>query len=180
GDPLIVALVAASVVFLGAFVAVETKVPEPLLPLRLFRFRTFALASAIGLLLGVAMFGAINFMPLFLQTVNGVSATDSGLLLIPLMLGMILSSMLAGQIVTRTGRYRIFPIMGTALITVGIFLFSTLDDTASRTQASAYMVLVGVGMGFTMQIIVLATQNEVPARDLGVATSAVNFFRSIG
>src|SRR5690606_38157763 len=141
GDPLIVALVAAPVLLVAALIAVERRAPEPLLPLRLFRVRTCAQPSAVGLLIGDATCGAINFMTLVLQTVNGVSATDSGLLLIPLMLGMIFSSMLAGQIVTRTDRYRIFPILGCALITAGLFLFSTLDHTASRGQASAYMVV---------------------------------------
>lgn len=180
GDPLIVALGVASVALTAAFVAVELRVPEPLLPLGLFRYRTFALASGIGLLLGAAMFGAINFLPLFLQTVNGTSATDSGLLLVPLMLGMVLSSIVAGTIVTRTGRYRIFPILGTALMTVGIGLLGLLDGASSRTESGIDMVVIGIGMGLTMQIIVLATQNEVPWTHLGVATSAVNFFRSIG
>jgi EmrB/QacA subfamily drug resistance transporter len=180
GSPTIVALVAASVVLTGLFVRVELRAPEPLLPLRLFRFRTFALSSGIGLLLGVAMFGVLNYIPLFLQTVNGVTATDSGLLLIPLMLGMILASVLAGNLVTRTGRYRIFPVLGTMLLTAGIVLFGTLDGSSTRLESGAYMVVVGVGMGLTMQIIVLATQNEVPPAHLGVATSAVNFFRSIG
>jgi len=180
GDPLIVGLIVAGAVLTAVFVAVELRVAEPLLPLRLFRFRTFALASGIGLLLGMAMYGAINYLPLFLQTVNGASATDSGLLLVPLMLGMVVSSTFAGALVTRTGRYRIFPIVGTALITLGLALLGTLDGTSTRLESGAYMVVVGVGMGFTMQIIVMATQNEVPRTDLGIATSAVNFFRSIG
>ncbi|HLT15202.1 MAG TPA: MDR family MFS transporter [Acidimicrobiales bacterium] len=180
GDPLIVSLIVAGAVLTGAFVAVELRVPEPLLPLRLFRFRTFALASGIGLLLGMAMYGAINYLPLFLQTVNGASATDSGLLLVPLMFGMVVSSTFAGALVTRTGRYRIFPVIGTALITLGLGLLGTLDGSSTRLESGAYMVVVGVGMGFTMQIIVMATQNEVPRTDLGIATSAVNFFRSIG
>ncbi len=180
GSPTIVALIAASLALSAAFVVVELRAPDPLLPLRLFRFRTFALASGIGLLIGVAMFGALNYIPLFLQTVNGVSATDSGLLLIPLVLGMVASSVLAGNIVTRTGRYRIFPVVGTAITTLGIVLLGMLDSSSSRLESGIDMVLVGIGLGLTMQIIVLATQNEVPRSDLGVATSAVNFFRSIG
>jgi EmrB/QacA subfamily drug resistance transporter len=180
GAPPIVALDIAAVGLTAAFITVELRASEPLLPLRLFRFRTFALATGIGLILGVAMFGALSFIPLFLQTVNGVTATDSGLQLMPLMLGMIGASVLAGQRVSRTGRYRIFPIMGTTAITVGIVLLGLLDTTSSRLESGFDMVVVGVGLGLTMQIIVLATQNEVPATDLGVATSAVNFFRSIG
>lgn len=179
-SPLIMGLSVASVALGAAFVWVELRVPEPLLPLRLFRFRTFALSTGIALLIGVAMYGAINYIPLFLQTVNGVSATDSGLLLIPLMLGMIIASVIAGNMVTRTGRYRVYPILGTAVMTAGIVLLGTLDGASSRFESSFYMVIVGVGLGLTMQIIVLATQNEVPWGDLGVATSAVNFFRSIG
>lgn len=179
-SPLILSLIVASVVFIACFGWVELHADEPLLPLGLFRYRTFALASGIGLIIGVAMYGALNYVPLFLQTVNGVSATNSGLLLTPLMLGMILASGTAGTIVTRTGRYRVFPIAGTTLIAVGLFLMGTMDSTTTRLESGIYMVLVGVGLGLTMQIIVLATQNEVPWSELGVATSAVNFFRSIG
>ena len=176
----IVGLIVAVAVLLPAFVVIEQRAEEPLLPLRLFRSRTFTLASGIGLLLGVAMFGAISFLPLFLQTVNGATATDSGLLLVPLMLGLLTASIVAGQVVTRTGRYRIFPILGTTIATGGFALLTTLDASSTRLESGTYMAIIGIGIGFTMQIIVLATQNEVPAADLGVATSAVNFFRSIG
>lgn len=179
-SPVVLGLILSSVVFIAAFCWVELRVPEPLLPLGLFRYRTFALASGIGLIIGVAMYGALNYVPLFLQTVNGVSATNSGMLLTPLMLGMILASGTSGTIVTRTGKYRVFPILGTALIGLGLFLMGTMDSSTTRLESGIYMVVVGVGLGLTMQIIVLATQNEVPWSDLGVATSAVNFFRSIG
>lgn len=179
-SPVILGLIASSILFIGAFGWVELRSPEPLLPLGLFRYRTFALASGIGLIVGIAMYGALNYVPLFLQTVNGVSATDSGMLLTPLMLGMILASGTSGSIVTRTGRYRIFPIMGTSLIGLGLLLMGTMDATTTRLESGVYMVVVGVGLGLTMQIVVLATQNEVPWSQLGVATSAVNFFRSIG
>lgn len=179
-SPVILGLIAASVLLIAGFGWVELHAAEPLLPLGLFRYRTFALASGIGLIIGIAMYGALNYVPLFLQTVNGVSATNSGMLLTPLMLGMILASGTAGTIVTRTGRYRIFPILGTALIGLGLFLMGTMDATTTRVESGVYMVIVGVGLGLTMQIIVLATQNEVPWSELGVATSAVNFFRSIG
>lgn len=179
-SPVILLLVAVAIVCIALFGWVELHAPEPLLPLGLFRYRTFALASGIGLIIGVAMYGALNYVPLFLQTVNGVSATNSGLLLTPLMLGMILASGTAGTVVTRTGRYRVFPIAGTTLIAVGLFLMGTMDSSTSRLESGLYMVVVGLGLGLTMQIIVLATQNEVPWSELGVATSAVNFFRSIG
>jgi MFS family permease len=112
--------------------------------------------------------------------VNGVTATDSGLLLVPLMLGVICASVIAGQVVTRTGRYRVFPILGTALITIGIALLGNLDGASNRLESGVDMAVVGIGIGLTMQVIVIATQNEVPKDDLGIATSAVNFFRTIG
>jgi MFS family permease len=132
------------------------------------------------LLVGVGMYGVIAFLPLFLQTVNGESASTSGLLLIPLMLGLIGASVVAGRSVSRTGHYRIFPIAGTTVLTGGLFLLSRLDSSSSSLQSGLFMLLIGIGIGLTTQIIVLATQNEVPRADLGIATSAVNFFRSIG
>jgi EmrB/QacA subfamily drug resistance transporter len=180
GSPIIVGLLVVGVVAGAAFVSAERRAAEPLLPLHLFRVRTFSLAVSIGLLVGVGMFGVISFLPLFLQTVNGKSASDSGLLLMPLMLGLIGASVLAGQVITRTGRYRIFPILGTAIMTFGIFSISRLGPSASGFQSSGFMLVTGIGLGLTMQVIVLAVQNEVPAADLGVATSAVNFFRAIG
>ncbi|MEY2461004.1 MAG: hypothetical protein QOG30_2834 [Acidimicrobiaceae bacterium] len=180
GSPMILLLGAVTLAGAALFLAVERRAAEPLLPLRLFRVRTFSLACSIGLLLGAGMFGVIAFLPLFLQTVNGSSASDSGLLLIPLMLGLIGASVLAGQFITRTGKYRTFPILGTIIMAVGIVLLSRLDSASSQLESGFFMMLTGIGVGFTMQVIVLATQNEVPAADLGIATSAVNFFRAIG
>jgi MFS family permease len=180
GSPMILGLGALSLAGAALFIGVERRAVEPLLPLRLFRVRTFTLACGIGLLLGASMFGVIAFLPLFLQTVNGSSASNSGLLLIPLMLGLIGASVLAGQVITRTGRYRTFPILGTIILTAGVFLLSRLDSASSELESGFFMLLTGIGVGFTMQVIVLATQNEVPASDLGIATSAVNFFRAIG
>ncbi len=179
-SPTIVAMAVGVVAALVAFVAVERRTAEPILPLRLFRDRTFVLCSGIGLMIGMAMFGVISFLPLFLQTVNGASATDSGLLLAPLMLGLLAASMLAGRSVTRTGRYRRFPIAGCAVTSIGMLLLSTLGPGSSRTESALYMVVCGVGLGLTMQLIVLATQNAVPMADLGIATASINFFRSIG
>jgi EmrB/QacA subfamily drug resistance transporter len=180
GSPRIVGMSVLAVALLGAFVAAERRAAEPILPLRLFRERTFVLCSGIGLMIGMAMFGVISFLPLFLQTVNGASATDSGLLLAPLMLGLLAASMLAGRSVTRTGRYRIFPIAGCAVTGVGMLLLSTLGPDSSRAESALYMVVCGIGLGLTMQLIVLATQNAVPLADLGIATASINFFRSIG
>lgn len=173
-------MVVGFVVLVAAFVAIERRAVEPILPLRLFRMRTFVLSGGIALFLGVSMFGIISFLPVFLQTVNGASATDSGLLLVPFMIGMLTSSVLAGRNVSKTGHYRRFPIAGSILTTVAMALFSTLDATSSRVESGIYMVLGGIGMGLTMQIVVLATQNAVDADDLGVATASINFFRSIG
>jgi EmrB/QacA subfamily drug resistance transporter len=180
GSPMIVGLGVLSVVGALVFIAVERRAAEPLLPLRLFKVRTFSLACSIGLFLGAGMYGVIAYLPYFLQVVNGDSASDSGLLLIPLMLGLIGASVVAGNIITRTGRYRAFPIFGTIIMASGMFLLSRLDSGSSQLESGLFMLLTGVGVGFTMQVIVLATQNEVPAPDLGIATSAVNFFRAIG
>jgi EmrB/QacA subfamily drug resistance transporter len=180
GSPTMAGMTAGVVALVAAFVAVERRAAEPLLPLRLFRLRTFALSTGISMLLGVSMYGAISFLPLFLQTVNGASATDAGLLLVPLMLGVLSASVLAGRYVTRTGRYRRFPVAGGALIVLGMGMLGRLDGSASRWESGIDMVVVGVGIGLTMQIIVLATQNAVEQHDLGVATSSINFFRSIG
>jgi EmrB/QacA subfamily drug resistance transporter len=180
GSPVILGLAATVVAGAAAFVWVERRADEPALPLRLFRIRTFNLAGAIGLVVGAALFGAITYLPTFLQVANGASASNSGLLIVPLMLGLLAASIAAGQVVTRTGRYRAFPIAGMAMASVAMYLLSTLGPESTRLESSAYMTLLGAGVGFTMQILVLATQNEAPVHDLGVATSAVTFFRSVG
>src|SRR4029453_17100842 len=130
--------------------------------------------------IGAALFGAITYLPTFLQVANGASASNSGLLLVPIMGGLLVASIAAGQIITRTGRYRRFPIVGMAVTALAMFLLSTLDTTSSRWESGAYMALLGAGVGMVMQILVLATQNEAPVEDLGVATSTVTFFRAVG
>ncbi len=180
GSPTIVGLSLATGALLAGFVAVERRAEEPMLPLRLFRGSVFTVSSGLSFIFGVAMFGCIAFLPMFLQIARGASATSSGLLMVPLVLGMLTASVTSGQILTRTGRYRRLPTIGTAFAAVGMFLLSTMDATTSRTTSSLYMVLVGVGLGLSMQVLVVATQNAVPVRDLGVATSTVNFFRSVG
>jgi EmrB/QacA subfamily drug resistance transporter len=180
GSPVILGLGVITVSGVALFVAIERRAREPLLPLRLFRVRTFTLSSAIALLMGVTMFGVMGFVPLFLQTVNGRSASDTGLLLTPLMLGLIGGTIVAGHIVTRTGHYRVFPILGASVVSVALVLLSRLDASSSAFQSGSSMFLVGVGLGLAMQVVMVATQNEVPGTDLGVATSAVNFARTIG
>ncbi|MHB8576821.1 MAG: MDR family MFS transporter [Dehalococcoidia bacterium] len=180
GSAEIIGLSVASVALAAAFIWQEQRAAEPVLPLRLFRVRTFLIASSAGLILGAVMYAAIVFLPLYLQVVNGESATRSGVLLIPLMLGLIGASITSGRIISQTGRYRIFPIAGTAILTVGVFLLSRLGSSTPTAVLFFDMALTGVGIGLVMQVLVLAVQNEVHQRDLGVGTSAVNFFRSMG
>ncbi|WP_370326217.1 MDR family MFS transporter [Euzebya sp.] len=180
GSPTIVGLGVAAVLLIAALLVVESRVPEPVLPLRLFRNRTFDVASGVGFVVGIGMFGVISFLPLFMQVVNGASATSSGLQLLPLMGGMVVSSVASGQVIARTGRYRRFPLAGTAIASVGMYLLSTMGPATSAVTVSVYMAVVGVGLGLVMQVVVLAVQSAVPARDMGVATANVNFFRSVG
>lgn len=180
GSPVIVGLGIAAVALGTLFVMVERRVAEPAIPLRLFRLRTFNIASAVSLVIGVAMFGTITYLPTFLQVANGASASNSGLLLVPVMGGMLVASITAGQIITRTGRYRHFPIIGMAVTSIAMFLLSTLGTGSSRWESGLFMALLGAGIGMVMQILVLAVQNEAPVEDLGVATSTVTFFRAVG
>jgi len=180
GSATIVALIVASVLLIAGLVVVERHAADPVLPIHLFRTRTFNVASSTSFVLGIAMFGGISFIPLFLQVVNGASATNSGLLLTPLMLSMLGSGIIVGQAITRTGRYRWFPVAGTALGTLAMFMLSTMGTTTSQSTVTVYMALLGMGLGLTMQVLILATQNSVPLDDLGAATSSVNFFRSMG
>jgi EmrB/QacA subfamily drug resistance transporter len=176
----ILGLGALALVTLLAFGLVERRVAEPILSLELFKNRNFALVSAIGFLLGFAMFGAINFLPLYQQTVQGASATNSGLLLLPMMLAMMAVSVLAGQVITRTGRYKIFPVIGGVGMTVGMILLSFVDVGTTKLQLALFMAALGLGMGFLMQTTMLIAQNSVEQKDLGVASSTATFFRSIG
>jgi EmrB/QacA subfamily drug resistance transporter len=179
-SPQIIGLAITGVTLLVAFVLQERRTAEPILPPRLFRNSVFVTGSASMFIVGCAMFGAIVFLPLFLQIVTGASATNSGLLVLPLMLGIIVASVSAGRIITRTGRYKVFPVVGMLLMTGGLLLLSLMDAHTTRTTTSLFMVVVGLGLGMTMQILVLAVQNSVDRGDLGTATSAVSFFRSMG
>ncbi len=180
GSPLIIALAVVGLVLVGLFLWWEARTEEPILPLRLFRDRTFALTSAAGFVVGLAMFGGIIFLPLFLQIVVGASATNSGLLLLPMMVGIIGMSVISGRLISRTGRYKIFPVIGTMLASLALFLLSTMGVGTTLPVASVYMLILGAGLGLVMQVLVLAVQNSVQPRDLGVATSASTFFRSLG
>ncbi len=170
----------AGVILLTAFVFIERRVREPVLPLHLFANRTFTVTSVVGFIVGFAMFGCIVFLPLFFQVVRGASPTNSGLRLLPLMAGLILLSVVSGQVISKTGKYRVFPIAGTAVIVLALYLLSTMTSTTSTLIQSAYLVLLGIGLGSVMQVLVLITQNAVPYSELGVATSGATFFRSIG
>ena len=180
GSGTIVGLLAVSTALLVAFVVWEQRTAEPILPMRLFRDGTFSVGVLLSFILGCAMFGAIVFLPLFLQVVTGASATNSGLLLLPLMAGLMLTSVGSGRIIARTGRYRSWPIAGMLLGAAGMALLSTMDESVSRLTSSVYMVVLGLGMGMVMQVLVLAVQNGAEPTDMGVVTSAVNFFRSLG
>lgn len=179
-SPLIVSLGVGAGLALIAFIAVERRVMEPVLPLRFFSNRTFALTSAIGLIVGFALFGSVTFLPLFLQVVNGASPTASGLQMIPMMAGMLFTSIASGQLISRHGRYKIFPIFGTAIMTGGLFLLSRMTADTSVLVASANMLVLGMGLGMVMQVLIIAVQNSVDYQDLGAATSGATLFRLIG
>jgi len=180
GSSTILGLFAAAAILTGLFLWWEHRTAEPILPLRLFGGRVFSTGVALSFLLGGAMFGAIVFLPLFLQVATGASATNSGLLLLPLMAGLLTTSIASGRVIARTGHYKKWPIAGMAIAAVGMFLLSTMDPHTSRLSSGLYMVVVGVGLGMVMQVLVLAVQNGAEFRDLGVVTSSVNFFRSLG
>src|SRR3954452_24486781 len=180
GSATIIGLGFAGLVLLVAFAVQEGRAAEPIVPPLLFRSGVFNVASAIGATIGMAMFGAIIFIPLFLQIVYGASATGSGLRMLPLMAGTLVASIARGRAISRIGRYRAFPIAGTAILLVGMFLLSRLGVETAPWVASAYMVVVGVGIGLVMQVLVLVVQNDAEPRNIGVATSTATFFRSVG
>ena len=170
----------AGVLLIGVFVLVERRAVEPVLPLHLFKLRTFSVTSLVGFIVGFAMFGAITYLPAFFQVVRGISPTISGVYLLPLMAGLLAVSIGSGQIISKTGKYRFFPIAGTALMTLGLYLLSLMGVGSSTLQDAAYMLVLGMGIGGVMQVLVIIVQNGVPHSELGVATSGATFFRSIG
>ncbi|MFG3548402.1 DHA2 family efflux MFS transporter permease subunit [Streptomyces sp. NPDC047725] len=180
GSPQIVGLAVLGVVLAAVFVAVERRAAEPVLPLKLFRVRTFTLSAVISFIVGFAMFGAMTYLPTFLQVVRGVTPTMSGVHMLPMVAGVLLASTGSGQIVSRTGRWKVFPVAGTAVTTIGLLLLHQLDENSSTAEMSAYFFVFGAGLGLVMQVLVLIVQNAVSYEDLGVATSGATFFRSIG
>ncbi|WP_274557869.1 MDR family MFS transporter [Streptomyces spiramyceticus] len=180
GSAQIAGLAALGAVLLAWFVSVERKAAEPVLPLKLFRIRTFTLVAVISFVVGFAMFGAMTYLPTFLQVVQGVTPTMSGVHMLPMVLGMLITSTASGQIVSRTGRWKVFPITGTAVTALGLLLLHQLSATSGDWAMSAYFFVFGAGLGLVMQVLVLVAQNAVSYADLGVATSGATFFRSIG
>lgn len=168
------------VLSIAGLVYVETVVADPLLPLSLFRNRAFVLATAIGFIVGMALFGSITLLPVYFQVVKGLDPTSAGLHLTPMMLGVFITSIISGQIISRIGRYKIFPVIGTALMTLALILLARVGLETSAAVASTYMLLLGAGLGMVMQILVMAVQNAVAYEQLGVATSGTTLFRSIG
>jgi EmrB/QacA subfamily drug resistance transporter len=168
------------ILLVGVFVLVERKAREPVLPLHLFRLRAFSVTSIVGFIVGFAMFGAITYLPAFFQVVRGVSPTLSGVQLLPLMAGLLLVSISSGQIISRTGKYRFWPIAGAGAMTLGLYLLSLMGVGTSTVLDSLYMLVLGMGLGGVMQVLVIIVQNAVPHSEVGVATSGATFFRSIG
>ncbi|HVX44182.1 MAG TPA: MDR family MFS transporter [Mycobacteriales bacterium] len=176
----IIGLLIGGLVALGAFVLVERRVAEPILPLHLFKDRNFTTSSVLAFLVGFAMFGAVTFLPFYQQIVQGASATNSGLLLLPMLGSMLVAMLATGRVITKTGHYRWFPVLGGALLTVGALLLSQVAVDTTRTTLSLYMAVFGLGIGFMMSIVQMLPQNSVQAKDMGVASSTSTFFRSIG
>ena len=179
-SPIVLGLIAVGAAALVGFLVVERRAAEPVLPLRLFENRAFSVTSVVALVVGFAMFGSVTYLPLFLQVVRGSTPTGSGLEMLPMMGGMLTSSIVSGQLISRTGRYKIFPVAGTAVMTIGLALLSRTTADTSLGRLLVMMLLLGLGMGLVMQVLVIAVQNAVDYRDLGVATSGNSLFRSIG
>ncbi|HEY1571114.1 MAG TPA: MDR family MFS transporter [Pseudonocardiaceae bacterium] len=176
----IIGMAVASVVALALFVVVERRAPEPVLPMRLFGNPVFAVAGPMSFIVGFAMLGGITFLPTYLQYVQGTSATASGIRMLPMVLGLLLAAIGSGNVVSKTGRYRVFPIAGSVGMALGLFLLSKLDEHTGFWLGSLYMFVLGVGVGLAMQVLLIAVQNTVDYADLGVATSGVTFLRTIG
>ena len=179
-SPWMLALIIGGAVVLAGFVFAEGRAVEPILPLELFRNRVFSVTSAVGFIVGLALFGAVTYLPLYLQDVKGHSPTTSGLLILPLMVGLLITSIGSGQLISRFGRYKPFPVAGTAVMTVGLLLLSRLQVDTSTMVTGAYMLVLGLGLGLVIQVLVLAAQNAVDYNYLGVASSGSTLFRQIG
>lgn len=180
GSREIIGLGVGAVAAVILFVVAERFAAEPLIPLRLFRDSVFNITGLVGLVIGVALFGAASYLPTFLQMVDGASATESGLLMLPMMAGIVGASIVGGQLISRTGRYKVYPVVGAALAALGMWLLSRLEVDTPRLSYSVWMAVLGLGIGLVMPVLVLAVQNSVRPADLGTATSANNYFRQIG
>lgn len=179
-EPRTLAVIITGLIVTFFFVAWEKKAVEPIIPMELFKNRTFTLTSIIGFIVGAGMFGAIIMLPLYLQIIQGNSATSSGLKLIPLMLGILTFTVTSGRMITKTGKYKIYPVVGTVIMSLGIFLMSTAKVDTPYLQIAIFAVIIGGGLGLCMQTIVIALQNAVDFKDLGIATSSNTFFRTLG
>ncbi|KAA6211173.1 MFS transporter [Streptomyces filamentosus] len=180
GDRVIIALGCGAAGTTLLFLVVEHFAPEPLIPLRLFRDSVFGVTALVGAVVGIALFGAASYLPSFLQMVEGATATESGLLMLPLMGGIVVASVVSGQLISRTGRYKPYPVIGAALAAVGMALLSRMDTSTPRLTHSLWQAVLGTGIGLIMPVLILAVQNSVRPADLGTATSAHNYFRQIG
>ena len=177
----VLGLIALGIVGVIAFIFIEIRMKdEALIPMRLFNSRVFSTGMVANVLIGLGMFGALSTLPLYLQLVKGATPTESGLLLIPMMIGIMGGSVLSGQLTMRTGRYKIFPVIGTALLTLSFFLMLTVDVDTGYALLDLYFIMIGLGLGLCMQTLLIAVQNTVPAKDMGVATSSATFFRQMG
>lgn len=179
-SPQILLLCATTLAGAIAFVVAETRASSPVIPLSLFKDRNFTLTTVSGLAVGVAMFGAIGYMPTYIQMVKGVDATQAGLLMTPMMASLLITSIVSGQIVSRTGRYKLFPLVGMLIMGIGLWLLSTLEVSDSTVRMCVFLAVFGAGIGLSMQILVLIVQNSVPNRIVGTATASSNFFRQVG
>jgi EmrB/QacA subfamily drug resistance transporter len=180
GSPVIIALIACGLLGFAAFAFVETRAREPILPLVLFRNRNFAIATSVGLVVGLSLFGSVTYLPIYLQVVKGETPTASGLQLTPMMLAMLVTSVASGRTISRWGRYKVFPVAGTALMTIGLILLSRLSADLNVWHTSMAALVLGLGMGMVMQVLTLSVQNSVDYAHLGVATAGTALFRSIG
>jgi hypothetical protein len=177
----VLSLIAVGVLGVVAFIWVEFRMhDEALIPMRLFRSGVFSLGLGINVLVGMAMFGALSTLPLYLQLVKGATPTESGLMLIPMMIGIMSGAVISGQLTARTGRYKIFPVIGAAMLAVAFFLLLTVQVDSSYWLLDTLFLMIGLGLGLNMQTMLIAVQNAVPARDMGVATSSATFFRQLG
>ncbi|MDK1359138.1 MDR family MFS transporter [Arthrobacter sp. zg-Y1219] len=179
-SPQILGLAAVAAVAAAAIIPVELRAPEPIMPPRLFRIRNFVLPVLVGIAVGITMFSTISYLPTFLQMVNGASATVSGLMMLPMMGGLLVASIGTGQLISRTGKYKIYPVIGCAVIIAGLVMLSRISAATPYSFTAAGMLVMGLGIGCLLQNLVLIVQNSVPIRDMGTAISAANFFRQLG